>query len=337
MRAGRPGGVGALRRAVADGGTRDPSGGWAGEQAPEDSGILVRPPDAEDSPEEASRVVREALRRAPFPSLSGLAFEVMGLAWILGGLLGIVCVSSLVTVERRVSEALGRFLPVPPPGELLLVLALAAPIVALCVRVAAGLGRIASEGRGQGSGANLVQAFALGGRTQIAALAIFLQVFGMMAAATMVLLAPLALLSITVDLGPFGVVLAGIALTFGLFYGAALGALQELAMASLVRHERGTGSAVLHAWRLMRHKRLTLGRMAMVEMLARVIIVVTAAVLARQVGTWAGVAQLLLFGALVGGLRCQAWSLAYPRVGGLAGPGRGSNDAARGPTETARG
>lgn len=292
-----------------------------GAEAPELSSGILPAVRTTDSTEEASKVVREAVKRAPLPSLSGLAFEIMGLAWVFGALAGIALVSTLFAVEPRVSGALGRIFAVPSPVTVALALIVTFPLVSLSVRIAAGLARIASEGRGQGKGANALQAFRLGRRTQVSAMAIWILIFGMMAAATVVLLGPLVVLSMAVDgdaLGPFGVVLSGLALTFALVYGAALGAVQELAMASLVRHERGTGSAILHAWRLIRNRRVTSGRMALVEMVSRVAIVLVAGVLAEYVGVWAGGAQLLLFGALVGGLRCQAWSLAYPRVGGLA-------------------
>ena len=297
--------------------------GGAGEPDPAalaDSGILVRRFVGEDNPEEASRVLREALRRAPLPSLSGLAFEIMGLAWVFGGLFGLLCVSALVPVERRVSAALDSFLPVAAPEGLPVWLAALVPVVLFSVRVAAGLARIASEGKGQGGGANVVRAFRLGGRVQISAVAVWLQIFGMMACATVVLLAPLVLLSVVVQiemLQPLWVILAGLGLTFTLCYGAALGAVQELAMASLVRHERGTGSAILHAWRLMRNKRLTASRMAVVEMAARVVIVATAWAVGEFASVWLGIGQLVVFGALVGGFRCQAWALGFPRIGGL--------------------
>ncbi|MEC7233007.1 MAG: hypothetical protein VXW31_08715, partial [Planctomycetota bacterium] len=106
--------------------------GGAGEPDPAalaDSGILVRRFVGEDNPEEASRVLREALRRAPLPSLSGLAFEIMGLAWVFGGLFGLLCVSALVPVERRVSAALDSFLPVAAPESLPFWLAALVPVV----------------------------------------------------------------------------------------------------------------------------------------------------------------------------------------------------------------
>lgn len=301
---------------------QDPRGG-TGEldsTALADSGILVDGPVGEDSPEEASRLLREALRRAPLPSLSGLAFEIMGLAWVFGGALGLLCVSALVPVERRVSTTFESLLPGAAPEGLLIWLVAVVSTVLFSVRVAAGLARIASKGKGQSAGANAVRAFRLGGRIQVSAFAVWLQIFGMMACATVVLLAPFVLLSSIVQvevLRPLWVVLDGLGLTFALCYGAALGAVQELAMASLVRHERGTGSAILHAWRLMRNKRLTASRMAVVEMATRVAIVATAWAVGELASVWLGIGQLLVFGALVGGLRCQAWALAFPRIGGL--------------------
>lgn len=297
----------------------DDSGEFASGILPSDV-ILKR-----DGAEEASRVVREAVRRAPFPSLSGLAFEIMGLAWVFGALTGFALIASLIAGDPTVSGAVGRILPVPTLQQIGTVLAVAAPIILLCVRIASGYADIASDGVGQGSGANIIRAWKLGRRTQVSALGIWVQVFGMMLMATLVLLGPLVVLRQVVGseaLGPIGVVLSGLALAFALVYGTALGALQELAMASLVRHERGVGSAILHAWRLIRNRRATSGRMALVEMTSRLAIVLVAGTLARYVGPAWGCAQLVLFGALVGGLRCHAWSLAYPRVGGLAATSR---------------
>ena len=134
----------------------------------------------------------------------------MGLAWVFGGLVGLLCVSALVPVERRVSAAFESFLPGTVPESLLVWLAAVVFIVLFSVRVAAGLARIASEGKGQSGGANAVRAFRLGGRVQVSAVAVWLQIFGMMACATVALLAPLVLLSSIVQvevLRPLWVVL----------------------------------------------------------------------------------------------------------------------------------
>ncbi len=280
------------------------------------STFLRRP----DTGEEASRVLRDAARRAPLPSLSGLAFEVMGLAWVFGLVAGLVVLAVLFDEAKLVTSAVGPLFDVPRTRQALSAFVCVAPALFVSTRIAAGLARIASEGRGQGKGANAWRAWRLGRSTQVSAAGVWLQVFGMMTSATIVLLGPVVLLSRIIGedhLGPLGVVLSGLALTFALVYGAGVGALQELAMASLVRHERGVGSAILHAWRLMRARPSTSRRMAAVEFASRVAIVALALAVGRTAGWPWGLAQLVLLGALVGGFRCHAWSLTYPRIGGL--------------------
>lgn len=275
---------------------------------------------ASDTGEDASRVLRDAVRRAPLPSLSGLCYEIMGLAWFLGVTAGLMLLSMAFDDLSTVRKAVGPLFHVPSLSGNLEVLLIAVPTLVIAVRIAAGLGAIASDGVGQGSGANAWRAWKLGRRDTIAGVGIALQIFGMMAIATLVLLAPLMCLSSIMGpdtLGLFGVVLAGLALAFMLVYGAALGALQELSMASLVRHHRGVGSAILHGWRLMRARPLSSQRMAAAEFASRIIVVGLAVTVGRTVGWAWGIGTLVLFGALVGGLRCHAWSLAYPRIGGL--------------------
>lgn len=276
-------------------------------------------PARHDSAEEASRVLRAALRRAPLPSAAGLAFEIMGLAWVFGAFTGLALLAAPIAGEQTVSGALGKILAVPSLQDTLVALAIATPIVLLSVRVASGLAAIASEGIGQGSGANLIQAWRLGARTQVSAIGIWIQIYGMMLMASLVLLGPLVLLwDVAGDtLGPISVAVSGLALAFVLVYGAGLGAIQELGLASLVRHERGVGSAVLHAWRLIRNRRATSGRMALVEVASRIAIVAAAMWFGQHVGWPIGIMLLVVFGALAGGVRCHAWSLAYLRIGGL--------------------
>ena len=276
-------------------------------------------PARHDSAEEASRVLRAALRRAPLPSVAGLAFEIMGLAWVFGAFTGLALLAAPIAWEQTVSGALGTILAVPTLKETSIALAIAAPIVLLSVRLASGLAAIASQGIGQGGGATLPHAWKLGARTQISALGIWIQIYGMMLMATLVLLGPLVLLWNAAGdaLGPIGVAVSGLALAFVLVYGAGLGAIQELGLASLVRHERGVGSAVLHAWRLIRNRRATSGRMALVEVASRVALVAAAMWLGQHVGWPFGIMLLVVFGAFAGGVRCHAWSLAYLRIGGL--------------------
>ncbi|QDV07879.1 hypothetical protein Poly30_34130 [Planctomycetes bacterium Poly30] len=276
---------------------------------------------ASDTGEDAAHILRDVVGRAPLPSLSGLCFEIMGLAWFLGVTLGLTILSMLFDDLSLVSQAVGPLFTIPNLAEDVEVLAIAIPIVLIALRIAAGLGTIASDGVGQGSGANAWRAWKLGKRDTVAALGIAVQICGMMTTATLVLLTPLVFFASVVGkdtLGLFGVVLSGLALAFMLVYGAALGALQELSMASLVRHHRGVGSAILHGWRLMRARPRSSQRMAAAEFASRILVVGVAIGMGRAAGWAWGVAMLVLFGALVGGLRCHAWSMAYPRIGGLA-------------------
>lgn len=276
---------------------------------------------ASDTGEDAAHILRDVVGRAPLPSLSGLCFEIMGLAWFLGVTLGLAILAMLFDDVSLVSQAVGPLFTIPNFVEDVEVLIIAIPVVLIALRVAAGLGTIASDGLGQGRGANAWRAWKLGRRDTIASLGIAVQICGMMTAATLVLLTPLVFFASIVGkdtLGLFGVVLSGLALAFMLVYGAALGALQELSMASLVRHHRGVGSAILHGWRLMRARPRSSRRMAAAEFASRVLVVGVAVGMGRAAGWAWGVAMLVLFGALVGGLRCHAWSMAYPRIGGLA-------------------
>ena len=290
---------------------------------------------AENTSDPTSRLFREAVRRAPRPSVSGFCFELMGLAWVAGGFLGM---SGLSYALRGASSRLNRGAPDPPvstswfdiarivnsppaPERLLVLMLVFAPIVFLSVRIAAGLARIASEGSGQRGSDRFVRAWRLGGATQFAAFGVWVQVAGMMAAATAALLLPLAATSRLASqhsaLVPLHVVLSGLGASFAVVFGAGLGAVQELSMASLGRHERGVGSAVLHAWRMVRSQRSISRRMSFAEATSRVVEVAVASWLALVAGPWVGISALVLAGALIGGIRSQAWSLAYPRLGGI--------------------
>ncbi|MEO1699174.1 MAG: hypothetical protein AAFU73_17925 [Planctomycetota bacterium] len=308
-----------------------PGGPGSSSSGAEGSTLFGRVQD--DTPEEASRVLGDALKRAPLPSVAGLCFELMGLAWVIGAFLGVCGLShSLRRASGRLAAGpesalevtswfdIARIVNAPPsPRMLLLGMLCAAPLVWISVRIAAGLARIASEG--EGSGANALRVWRLGAPVQLSALGVWGLVAAMMGAAMVVLFLPLAassrIASETSAFVPVHVVLSGLGVAFAVVYGAGLGAVQELAMASLVRHERGVGSAVLHAWRMIRSRRATSHRMAFVEAASRVAVVGLAVVLAQQSGVWAGLAGLTVAAALTGGIRCQAWSLAYPRVGGI--------------------
>ncbi|MEM9383334.1 MAG: hypothetical protein AAGB93_25555, partial [Planctomycetota bacterium] len=56
----------------------------------------------------ARGVLREAIHRARMPSLAGIAYEAMGLAWIFGALAALTVLSLLVEDKEVLSNALAR-------------------------------------------------------------------------------------------------------------------------------------------------------------------------------------------------------------------------------------
>lgn len=276
-----------------------------------------------------------AVRGASIPSLAGLAFELSGLAWVFGAAAALIVLGLLAGDPRLMTEALGSWLPVPEPqgaGALRVgvlragvLLALALPVVLVCARLGAGAARVAiAAGTGEDPPVSLGRAWSEGREVQVSAAGVWLQVFGMMASGTLVLIGPLVALTTFAGqdaLGPFSGVLDGLALMLLLVYAAELAALHQLAIASLVRHDRGVGSAVLHGWRLMRAEPRQSRRLAALEFGARALVLAAAASASVVAGGPWGLAQLLLLGSLVGSARCRAWSIAYPRMGGLPATG----------------
>lgn len=265
-------------------------------------------------------VLREAIHRARMPSLAGIAYEAMGLAWIFGALAALTILSLVVEDKEVMSSALARRFAVPKGTSAIVFFALAAPLILTATRVGAGLARMAAPGAPKGRKPTARNAWRSGISVQVSAFGIWLQIFGMMASATFVLIGPLVGLSLLIGpeaLGPFSGILSGLALTLTFVYGAELGALQELATASLVRHRRGVGSAVLHAWRLMKSKPSESRRKAAADFAARFAVVAGSLAVAGSMGSGWGLALFVAIAALVGSVRCQAWSLQYPRLGGL--------------------
>ncbi len=266
--------------------------------------------------------IAAAVRGAAVPSLAGLAFELSGLAWAFGGAAALSALAALAGDAELVSGAVGSGVPIPGPLLALALFMVSLPLILACARIGGGAARISigAEPGGRDT-TTLRSAWAEGRPLQVSAAGIWLQIFGMMASGTFVLLGPLVGLTVLVGpdtLGPFGVVLSGVALILTLAYAAELGALHQLALASLVRHERGVGSAVLHGWRLMRAQRGHSRRLATVEFGVRAAVLLAAGLASYLAGPSWGLLQLALLGCILGSSRCRAWSLAYPRFGGLA-------------------
>lgn len=270
----------------------------------------------------------DALRGAAIPSVAGMAYELSGLAWVLGGAAALTALAALAGDAELVSETVGSGLPIPGPVVATGLFLAALPMLMICSRVGGGVARLSIDPDPERP-ATLFRAWAEGKSVQTSAAAIWCQIFGMMASGTFILLGPLVALTALVGpeaLGPFGVILSGLALVLTLAYAAELGALHQLALASLVRHDRGVGSAVLHGWRLMRARPEHMRRLAAAEFALRALTLLLAGLASYLAGGPWGLVQLALLASLVGSIRCRAWSLIYPRLGGLsatAGPREG--------------
>ncbi|MBL6757210.1 MAG: hypothetical protein ISQ11_12435 [Planctomycetes bacterium] len=262
----------------------------------------------------------DAIRGAAIPSLAGMAYELSGLAWVLGGAAALTSLAALAGDPELVSDAVGSGVPIPGPLVATGLFLAALPLLLVCSRVGGGAARL-SIAPDPERPTTLLRSWAEGKSVQTSAAAIWIQIFGMMACGTFVLLGPIVALTALVGpetLGPFGVVLSGLALVLTLAYAAELGALHQLALASLVRHDRGVGSAVLHGWRLMRARPEHMRRLAAAEFALRALILIAASFAGYLAGGPWGLAQLALLASLVGSVRCRAWSLIYPRLGGLS-------------------
>lgn len=262
----------------------------------------------------------DAIRGAAIPSLAGMAYELSGLAWVLGGAAALTSLAALAGDPELVSDAVGSGVPIPGPLVATGLFLAALPLLLVCSRVGGGAARL-SIAPDPEQPTTLLRSWAEGKSVQTSAAAIWIQIFGMMACGTFVLLGPIVALTALVGpetLGPFGVVLSGLALVLTLAYAAELGALHQLALASLVRHDRGVGSAVLHGWRLMRARPEHMRRLAAAEFALRALILIAASFAGYLAGGPWGLAQLALLASLVGSVRCRAWSLIYPRLGGLS-------------------
>ncbi|MEM6673717.1 MAG: hypothetical protein AAF726_12805 [Planctomycetota bacterium] len=287
----------------------------------------------EGAADDAQGALRTAIGRAAIPSLAGIFYETMGLAWVLGGIAALTALSLADGDTAVVSRTIGSDLAEPGSAAAIAALLLSIPLILVAARVSAGLARIVAPGAPDGRKPTLRNSWRSGVSVQVSAVGVWLQIFGMMASGTLILLGPLVLLALSVGgdtLGPFGVVLSGLALTLTLVYGAELGALQELALASLVRHRRGVGSAVLHGWRMMRAHPGPSRRIATIEFVARFVTVAAVVAVTRRAGLGAGVATFCALGAITGSVRAHLWANAYPRLGGLD-PGYALKKAAEAP------
>lgn len=192
--------------------------------------------------------------KAPHRWPAGLCYQFLALGWALG------IAAAVPVVVRVVSPEAANTLGIAALRSDSAFDALthdqwsvfAVVLLGLALRLAPGLARSLFFGEGQRP---IERTYHLGRGFALSSAAIWIQVvLTMLVASTLaVLIASTGLRIVGSDPdGPLPKVVAGVTLGFLCAYGATLGALYHLALASLVRHRRGAGSALLHAWRLVR-------------------------------------------------------------------------------------
>jgi hypothetical protein len=108
-----------------------------------------------------------------------------------------------------------------------------------------------------------------------------------------------------------------------LIYWLAISVLMQLALHSLAHNRRGVGSALLHAWRILRHDVAATARAILVDVLLFLTIVAIWRMVDGLIGDLPGggwltqLLKLLLVG-FAGVARAGYWARAYRALGGLS-------------------
>lgn len=223
-------------------------------------------------------------------------------------------------------------------------LVLLLPILLLPFRLVAGMARLAppevrASQRAEGRRLGLGSAWGAGRGFARSALGLWTQVLWMMFLAALFFLGPCHLLLSTLALAennPLLALLYGLALCLIGIYGFVLTVLFQLALHSLVQNRRGVGSALLHAWRIVRSDPWAAARATLLDAL------LYAAVVAVQMGLFLvmglaenlaalagvrmaalcvslpGLLVILALEAFAGCTRCVFWADAYRALGGIA-------------------
>lgn len=290
----------------------------------------------------------ESVRQVARPSLAWLTGLFFPGLHFLGDNGGVLVLGLLFQGSQEVAG----------PGRALLVAG--AFLVILGARFTAGLARVGSpelwQSHARGRRAPRIRdMWREGAGLGWSALGLWLQVLAMLVVPALIVLAPpLYLLEhwgwMTTDMeGPQQLLCAAILGPFVsvvLLLGFVTSVLYQLALQSLVHNRRGTGSALLHAWRIARQDPWATARTVLVDFLASFIVYVAVAVawvvIFLQLGVlccFSPVLLLLLFvrkpwvvrffeflyGALllllpgfVGVVRAAYWARVYRELGGLS-------------------
>jgi hypothetical protein len=202
--------------------------------------------------------------------LSGLAYQSV----VLGGTFGVIVFApvmdkALPGVGQAILDKMGRTLQVVPEVDSLLdqvmdmgVVSgvLFVPFALLLFRLAAGLGNLSSQdhwdkARGKRPMPTLRAAWKAGRGFSRAGLGMWLLFPLMMFIATVFFVGPIHLFMGSTDLSGLrflGTLTAGGLIALLMAYSFLLSILFQLSLQSLVRNRRGVGSAIQHAWRLVK-------------------------------------------------------------------------------------
>jgi hypothetical protein len=284
----------------------------------------------------------ESARQAGRPGfvwIAGLFYPAIGvgIAGTAGGPLAWTLPESrprAVRVEVATAEPIADFL-LESFGSLA-----ATPVVAILLlplfRLVAGLARsgsadawnAASEGRRT---PRLRTLWRLGRGLTLPTYGLWLQLVLMQILAFLVMLAPIvwvlggpALHSEAdriAELAARGLLVGPVILFFALYL-LAISVLGQLALQSLVENRRGVSSALLHAWRLVRHDPAATARAAGAELLLLVLAVGAVRAFAGILGGLPGhegfvVALQIALAGFAGVVRAGYWARAYRALGGL--------------------
>jgi hypothetical protein len=258
----------------------------------------------------------EVAARHPRRWFGGLGYQFLALGWLIGIACAMtIAVRSSDTAAPQLTFGLGRF---PSAFDMLTrnqwsFFGLVA--LALSLRLAPGLARSLFQGRGLEPAA---PTYGTGRGLGLSTFALWVQVVLTMLAASLATvfttLGVLTAIGVDPD-GPVPKVAIGVMLVFLGVYGVTLAALYNLALASLARHDRGTGSALLHAWRLVRSQPAGASRAITLDTLLYAVFLYLDRALASVLGL-GGLPTLLLL-ALSGLARAGFWSRTYHALGGV--------------------
>ena len=264
--------------------------------------------------------------------LAGFAYHFLSFGWTFGLILALPFLGSMgFSFGEQVAlqwGSNGLLLTVSSNSGLGIVLL--APIALAMARAASGMARLAPKDRWDHAyptqqGPRLRHAWREGKGGAFAATLLWLQVWLMMGLLASILILPLWTVLASFNLHHWSNITAafmGAAVAITMVYGFLLSILFQLALHSLVRNRRGVGSALLHAWRLVRNDpQAAIRATAMDAVLQLVSNALSSAVYflnanLHPVHLVTILAYTMISGCL-GCVRCLYWSQVYEELGGL--------------------